>query len=184
MPRVIGVSVARATGRKRFADPASPAVCCAAARAQRPIFHPPGAVGLAAGVRAGLFRTSPRKTPHLVDGVTVSREALHARLHPSRAVEHRDCPPCGMDDCIIRQVRTWGTHRSGIGRIDPCSALNWFGSTAKSCMQNRLVLGRLAAARPPPSCARRGAHATSPGRVAIERGKHRACGQVRIDSLT
>ena len=68
-----------------------------AARAPRPACHPLGAVE-ADGLRASLFRTSSRKKRP----VSLAREALHAGLDPSCAVEPGTAqPPGGMDTSSI-----------------------------------------------------------------------------------
>ncbi len=110
-----------ATGRKWFADPASPAVRCAAACAPLSACHPPGAVE-AAGVRAGLFTTSPRRTHRLVGSRRYSRSAC---IHT--APLNGDRPPaCGVDAGIPRHMWARRTHV--------------FGSKPVPCVQNRPVL--------------------------------------------
>ncbi len=83
-------------------------VLCGSARTAA-LFHTLGAIKLPACGPA-CSGTVPVVPPRLVDA-----EAFHARLHPSRAVELRNCPPCGMDACSISQVWRWGTDRRGIG---------------------------------------------------------------------
>lgn len=71
-----------------------------AAGALPPACQPPGAAE-AAGLRAGQFRTSSRNKRL----VSLAREALRARLHPSRAVEPCTAgPPCGMQEGSISQI--------------------------------------------------------------------------------
>ena len=86
-------------------------------------FHT-SAVGSAAGVqvcsvRSQVLETSPSAWPdpwrHARDRHSPEAETspcpvsgpgtLHARSHRPRAVEHRDCPPCGGDGGSIAQVR-------------------------------------------------------------------------------
>ena len=108
-------------------------VLCGSARTAA-LFHRLGAIKLPTSGPA-CSGPVPVGAPRLVNA-----EAFHARLHPSRAVELRDCPPCGMDACSISQVWRWRTQRSEIGRTDPCKLLRSFGATARTCVQNRLDL--------------------------------------------
>ncbi len=85
-------------------------VLCGSARTAA-LFHRLGAIKLPTSGPA-CSGPVPVGAPRLVNA-----EAFHARLHPSRAVELRDCPPCGMDACSISLVWRWRTQRSEIGRI-------------------------------------------------------------------
>ena len=101
-----------AAGRQEVRRPRVPGRRWKAARAPRPACHPPGAVE-AAGGRAGLFRTRSRKTLR-----SVSREAVHARLHPSR----------GLERCTAALHAEWMRaeyHRSGRGGARVGNRPNW-----------------------------------------------------------
>jgi len=52
---------------------------------------------------------------------------LTARSHRPRAVEHRDCPPCGGDGRIITQVRGGGDGGFSIPQLNGFSGLMWKG---------------------------------------------------------
>jgi len=91
MPRVIGVSACGgAGGRKRFA----PGRCWTAARALRPAFHLLGGVE-AAGVRAGLFRTSSRKK---ASSRWLERLFTLACIHTAPFTGYR--PPSKREGCV------------------------------------------------------------------------------------
>ena len=58
----------------------------------------------AAGGRAGLLRTRSPVTLPALDAQCTIPKGYTARSHHPRAVEHRDCPPCGGDVGVI----AWG----------------------------------------------------------------------------
>jgi hypothetical protein len=76
------------------------------ARAQGAVFTPLTWSPTAA--RAGRVRLRSPATPGLGGASRRVPRDLPARSHHPRAVEHRDCPPCGGDARIIAQVRRCG----------------------------------------------------------------------------
>jgi hypothetical protein len=112
-----------ATGRRRFAHPASPAVCCAAACAPRPACHPLGAV-------EGAGEPVQDKSPENASSHWLERLYTLTCVYPA--------PLNGAQPPAVRngsaQYLTGlevGAHVSGIGRNDRCRLLRLLGSTAK-----------------------------------------------------
>jgi hypothetical protein len=118
-----------------------------------------------------------------VDGVTVSREALHARLHP----------PCAVERCtaaLHAGSMTGVSHGSRRGGRPGLKLAELIRASCRDCSDRQPKRARRigwfwlpeAVARSTPSHARRGAHATSPDRVAIETGMS-GCAWRRSDCL-
>ena len=101
---------------KRFADPASPAGCCATAR-HSGVFKPPGSVE-AAGVQAGIVQPGPSRhedvsqgevcsplpDPSCTPGLQLCSTGLFtlACIHPA-PLNSDQLPSCEVDVCIIRR---------------------------------------------------------------------------------
>lgn len=117
---------------KRFADPVSPA-----GAGRQPGRRGPHLVGLApfrlpAG---GPACSGPIREKRFV---SLAREAAHARLHPSSAVER--CTAALHAEWMSAESHRsgrGGTHVSAIDRIGQRSALKRLGSRPKPCVRNR-----------------------------------------------
>ena len=134
-PRVVWASVTRtATGSGRETrHPASPR-----SFARQPDHGGVSPLGSwAGGGKAGLFMPGPLwNSAHPFQGgahfscrwlrSSIPTD-LTARSHRPRAVEHRDCPPCGGDGGIITQVRGGGDGGFSIPQLAGVSGLIGLG---------------------------------------------------------